>query len=80
MGDRPVLLELVDRAGAGEYDLLVVAKLDRLSRDYPTLAVLERRLQKRGVDVVSAAEENGDGPVAESSVASWRSSLSSSGR
>ena len=62
---RPVLLELVDRAKSGEYDTLLVAKLDRLSRDYPTLAVLERRLQRYGVEVVSAAEENGDGPVAE---------------
>lgn len=62
---RPVLLELVDRAKAGEYDTLLVAKLDRLSRDYPTLAVVERRLQRYGVDVVSAAEENGDGPIAE---------------
>jgi site-specific DNA recombinase len=62
---RPVLLELVDRAKAGEYDVLLVAKLDRLSRDYPTLAVLERRLQRYGVEVISAAEENGDGPIAE---------------
>jgi DNA invertase Pin-like site-specific DNA recombinase len=62
---RPVLLELVDRAGRGDYDVLLVARLDRLSRDYPTLAVLERRLQKLGVRVVSTAEENGDGPMAE---------------
>jgi site-specific DNA recombinase len=62
---RPVLLELVERAKGGEYDALLVAKLDRLSRDYPTLAVLERRLQRYGVEVVSAAEENGDGPIAE---------------
>ena len=62
---RPVLLELVERAKEGEYDLLLVAKLDRLSRDYPTLAVVERRLQRYGVEVISAAEENGDGPIAE---------------
>ncbi len=62
---RPVLLSLLDRAKAGEYDVLLVARLDRLSRDYPTLAVLERRLQRFGVEVVSTAEENGDGPMAE---------------
>jgi Recombinase/Resolvase, N terminal domain len=39
--------------------------VDRLSRDYATLVVLERRLQRHGVEVVSVAEENGDGPVAE---------------
>lgn len=62
---RPTLLDLMGRAEAKEYDVLLVAKLDRLSRDYPTLIVLERRLQRLGVEVVSASEENGDGPVAE---------------
>ena len=62
---RPVLLSLIGRAEAGDYDVLLVAKLDRLSRDFPTLAVLERRLQRFGVEVVSASEENGDGPLAE---------------
>lgn len=62
---RPALLDLMGRAEAGEYDVLLVAKLDRLSRDYPTLIVLARRLQRMGVDVVSVAEENGDGPIAE---------------
>jgi site-specific DNA recombinase len=62
---RPVLLELIDAAARGEYEVLLVARLDRLSRDYPSLAVLERRLQRYGVEVVSVAEENGDGPVAE---------------
>jgi site-specific DNA recombinase len=62
---RPILLRLLDAAADGAYEVLVVAKLDRLSRDYPSLAVLERRLQRYGVEVVSAAEENGDGPLAE---------------
>ena len=62
---RPVLLELLEEAVGGTYDVLVVAKLDRLSRDYPSLAVLERRLQRHGVEVVLTAEENGDGPLAE---------------
>jgi len=62
---RPVLLALIDAAARREFDVLLVAKLDRLSRDYATLTVLERRLQRHGVEVVSAAEENGDGPVAE---------------
>jgi site-specific DNA recombinase len=62
---RPVLLSLREQAKAGEYDVLLVAKLDRLSRDYPSLAVFERELQKVGVEVVSVAEQNGDGPMAE---------------
>jgi site-specific DNA recombinase len=62
---RPALLKLLDRALAGEFEVLVVAKLDRLSRDFATLTVLERRLQRCGVEVLSVAEENGDGPIAE---------------
>lgn len=62
---RPVLLDLLERAEAGMFSTLVVARLDRLSRDYPTLIVCERRFQRFGVEVVSASEENGDGPLAE---------------
>ena len=63
---RPKLLELKARAERGEYDILVVARYDRLSRDHPTLIILLRQLQKHGVEVQSAAEEtNGDGPIAE---------------
>ena len=61
---RPVLLALMERARAGEYEALIIAKLDRLSRDYATMVVLERRLMRYGVEVISAAEENGDWPVA----------------
>ena len=62
---RPVLLALMARAEAGEFDVLIVKKLDRLSRDHATLIVLERRLQRFGIEVLSATEKNGDGPVAE---------------
>jgi len=63
---RPVLLALLDRAQAHEFDLLIVAKLDRLSRDHVTLVVIERQMQRHGVAVESVAEEqNGDGPLAE---------------
>jgi DNA invertase Pin-like site-specific DNA recombinase len=53
---RPVLLDLIERAQAGEYDVLLVTRLDRLSRDHATLVVLERRLERHGVRVVSVAE------------------------
>lgn len=63
---RPALLELLDRAQRREFDVLVVSKLDRLSRDHTTLVVLERQLQRHGVAVESVAEEqNGDGALAE---------------
>ena len=47
---RPVLLELLDRAKQGDYDILLVARLDRLSRDHVTLVAVERQLQARGVE------------------------------
>lgn len=62
---RPQLLTLIERAEAREFDAVIVAKFDRLSRDYPSLVVLERRLERFGVSIYSAAEENGDGPIAE---------------
>jgi DNA invertase Pin-like site-specific DNA recombinase len=62
---RPVLRELVARAERREFEVLLVARLDRLSRDFATLVVLERQLARHGVEVISAAEENGDGPIAE---------------
>ena len=63
---RPVLLDVVGRARASQFDVLVVPKLDRLSRDHTTLVVLERQLQRHGVSVESVAEaQNGDGPLAE---------------
>jgi site-specific DNA recombinase len=63
---RPVLLDVLERARASEFAVLVVPKLDRLSRDHTTLVVLERQLQRHGVVVESVAEEqNGDGPLAE---------------
>jgi site-specific DNA recombinase len=62
---RPALLDLMARAATDEYDVLLVAKYDRLSRDYATLVALERELEKHGVEIVSASEKNGDGEIAE---------------
>jgi site-specific DNA recombinase len=59
---RPVLSELVSRAEAGGFDMLVVASLDRLSRDQVEQLYLKRLLARFGVRVVSAAgETNGNG-------------------
>ena len=59
---RGVLAELVNRAERGEYDVLVVATLDRLSRESTELHYLKRLLGRFSVTVVSAAgETNGNG-------------------
>jgi DNA invertase Pin-like site-specific DNA recombinase len=51
---RPVLRELIDRAERREIEVLLVARLDRLSCDYATLIVVERMLEHHGVAVASA--------------------------
>jgi site-specific DNA recombinase len=59
---RDALAELVNRAERGEYDILLVATLDRLSRESTELHYLKRLLARFDVAVVSAAgETNGNG-------------------
>jgi len=58
---RPVLSRLIERAGQEEYDVLLVASFDRLSRDYMSLLFLKRLLKTYGVETVSTIEENGNG-------------------
>ncbi|HMI99257.1 MAG TPA: recombinase family protein [Gaiellaceae bacterium] len=58
---RPILTSLIERAGRGEFDVLLVATFDRLSRDYMSLLFLKRLLRTYGVETVSAAGENGNG-------------------
>ena len=57
---RPRLRALIERAERGEYDVLLVTRFDRLSRDYATFIILERRLKAFGVEIQSSAETNGD--------------------
>jgi site-specific DNA recombinase len=59
---RPVLSELVTRAEHDAYDVLLVATLDRLSRDQVEQLYLKRLLARFKVTVMSAAgETNGNG-------------------
>jgi DNA invertase Pin-like site-specific DNA recombinase len=53
---RPALDELVAAAGAGEIDVILVAKLDRLGRSLLHLLELIERLDAFGVRVLSAGE------------------------
>ena len=57
---RPVLSDLLEHAKSGAYDVLLVAKFDRLSRDAATLTIIERMTRQHGVSVISADEDNGD--------------------
>lgn len=62
--DRPGLdrvLQMIDRR---EIDVLIVAKLDRLTRSVKDLAELLERMNKRGVALVSVAESLDTGSAA----------------
>jgi site-specific DNA recombinase len=53
---RPGLRQLLAAAQAGEFDILVVESLDRLSRDHADLAWLFRELTFHGVRIVTVAD------------------------
>lgn len=51
--NRPALLDALDRLDLGEADVLVVAKLDRLSRSVLDFAAIAQRAKRRGWSVVA---------------------------
>lgn len=51
--NRPALLDALDRLDRGEADVLVVAKLDRLSRSVLDFAAITERAKRRGWSVVA---------------------------
>ncbi len=54
--DRPGLLALLEKAKSGEVTRVIVAKLDRLSRDTMYCLWIEKELRKNGIELVSIAE------------------------
>ncbi len=53
---RPGLQSLMDRAGRGDFDIVLAEALDRLSRDQADVATLFKRLSFHGVQIVTLAE------------------------
>lgn len=56
LSERPGLMDLMEAAKQGMFDLVVVAKLDRLSRDTLYCLWIEKELRKVNVELVSVAE------------------------
>ena len=56
---RPAMLDMVADAKAGDFEVVLVAKLDRLGRDLMNQLVIEHSLQTAGVSLVSVAEPFG---------------------
>jgi site-specific DNA recombinase len=54
--DRPALRRLLDMVDARQVDVVIVAKLDRLTRSVRDLAELLERFSRRGVSLVSVNE------------------------
>jgi len=62
--ERPGLRELIDAARSGEIDVVVVYKLDRITRSLADFHALRKELERNGVRFVSATESfDADTPV-----------------
>jgi site-specific DNA recombinase len=61
---RPAMARLLSMVDAGEVDIVIIAKLDRLTRSVKDLADLLERFHKRGVALVSVAESLDTGSAA----------------
>jgi site-specific DNA recombinase len=61
---RPGMARVLSLVDAGAVDVVIVAKLDRLTRSVKDLAELLERFQKRGVSLVSVAESLDTGSAA----------------
>jgi site-specific DNA recombinase len=60
---RPVLQALLERGRAGDFEVLLVARYDRLARDARLFLNIAEALHRAGVTLLSADEQNGDGAV-----------------
>lgn len=60
--DRPSFQKMIDDSKKGEFQYVIVYKLDRFSRDRYDSAIYKRKLKLNGVRVVSATERIDDSP------------------
>ncbi len=56
LNSRPGMLSLLERARAGDFDLLLAEALDRISRDQEDIAAIHKRLNHAGVKIVTLSE------------------------
>ncbi len=61
--DLPKLLDLLDRAQGGEFDVLITLATSRLARDVGKLAVLQRTLKRAGVAIEYVHHRFDDSPT-----------------
>jgi site-specific DNA recombinase len=61
--DRPQLNCMLAMARAGEFDVLIVRDLYRLSRNLENLLVLEEELGQRGIQIVSVQHAGSETPA-----------------
>jgi site-specific DNA recombinase len=54
--NRPGMLDLLERARSGEFEVVVAEALDRISRDQEDIAAIFKRLNHAGVRIVTLAE------------------------
>ncbi len=60
--DRPEFMQMIKDSAKGEFDYVIVYKLDRFSRNRYNSAMYKNKLKQNGVAVLSAMENLSDGP------------------
>lgn len=60
--DRPGFLQMVHDSALGQFELVIVHKLDRFSRDRYDFAFYKRKLRENGVQLISVLENLDDSP------------------
>mgnify|MGYP001160725052 FL=1 len=55
--DRPGLQAMISAASRGEFEAVIVAKMDRIARDLMAQLWIEKELLKHSVEIISAAEQ-----------------------
>ncbi len=60
--NRPEFLQMITDSARGEFDVVIVWKIDRFSRDKYDSVIYKSKLNKNGVSVISATEPIDDSP------------------
>jgi DNA invertase Pin-like site-specific DNA recombinase len=60
--NRPQFMQMIADSGQGGFDVIIVWKIDRFSRDKYDSVIYKYKLNKNGVSVISATEPIDDSP------------------
>jgi len=67
IAERPGLRDMIRAAESGDFDVLLITRWDRFSRELLQTLIVEQRLKSHGVEIVAVEQDTGglDEPIAE---------------